>query len=199
MVEAESDGILMQRTARGDGQAFRTLVERHHANIFRLARRQLGSEAEAEDVVQDAFLRLFQAAGRYRPEVSLRRYLATIAARLCLNRRARMEHRRVELREPKDLDAAVGSGAGGQALQSLERRELEARVRRALDALPADQRLAILLFRFDGLDCAEIAKVMKRSEGAVHALMFRAREALRSSLGAVAGSGNEEVEDEADL
>jgi len=199
VAEPDSDAVLMRRTARGDAQAFRVLVERHHGAVFGLARRQLGSDPDAEEVVQDAFQRLFQAAGRYRPEVPLRGYLMTIAARLCLNRRARKERRYMELRAPQELDAVAADGPGFTPQRALERQELEARVRRALDALPADQRLAIVMMRFEGMDCAEIAKVMKRSVGAVHALLFRARNALRRSLVVAPGAGVEEVDHEPDL
>ncbi len=199
MAEPDSDAILMRRTARGDGQAFRTLVERHHVAVFGLARRQLGSDADAEEVAQDAFLRLFQAAGRYRPEVPLRSYLMIITARLCLNRSARKERRSVELRAPQALDTVAPAGSGSQPQRVLERRELETRVRRALADLPADQRLAMVMMRFEGLDCAEIASAMKRSVGAVHALLFRARNALRQSLAPVPGSRLEEVDDEPEL
>jgi RNA polymerase sigma-70 factor (ECF subfamily) len=184
----------MRQSAAGDGLAFRALVERHHAAVYRLARRQLGSSADAEDIVQETFQRLFVAAARYRPEVPLRGYLLTIAGRLCLNRRARHEHSRVELRAPEGLEAAGESESVPEQQRLLEQREQDARVRRALDALPADQRLAIVLLRFEGQDCAQIARSMKRSVGAVHALLFRARGALRQSLGARPGPEREEVE-----
>lgn len=192
MSEPESDQSLMQRSAGGDAQAFRELVERYGTAVFGLARRQLGSDADAEEIAQEAFMRLYRAASRYQPEVPLRSYLLTIATRLCLNRRSRQERRRIDLRSTQDLDASSAK-EGESQLEAIERRELEQRVRQALDLLPADQRLAVVLMRFEGLGCAEIARVMKRSEGAVHALLFRARDALRRCLSGFLGSGSEEV------
>ena len=178
----ESDRVLVERCARGDESAFRLLVERYAGAVYRLARRQLGSESEAEDVTQETFFRLYRAARRYRPEVPLGSYLRLIAARLCLNRRARKENRLLEFQPPELLDSKEGTVDTPRPEETLERRKLEQKVRQAIDSLPANQRLALVLMRFEGLDCRQIGRLMGRSPGAVHALLFRARGALQKML-----------------
>jgi RNA polymerase sigma-70 factor (ECF subfamily) len=88
-MEGPADHELMARAAKGDGQAFRILAGRHAERALRLARRILGNEAMAEDVVQDAFLRVWINASRWRPEAAFRTWLYRIVVNLCLNARRR--------------------------------------------------------------------------------------------------------------
>src|SRR6476469_8836997 len=88
-MDGQADHELMARAAKGDGQAFRTLAERHAERALGLARRILGNEAIAEDVVQDAFLRVWINAPRWRPEAAFRTWLYRIVVNLCLNARRR--------------------------------------------------------------------------------------------------------------
>src|SRR4051795_11564594 len=83
------DQDLMARAAKGDERAFRTLSERHAGAALRLARRILGNEAAAEDVVQDALLRVWTNAPRWRPEAAFRTWLYRIVVNLCLNAKRR--------------------------------------------------------------------------------------------------------------
>src|SRR5262245_13401901 len=89
-MDGPSDHELMARAAKGDGRAFRTLAERHVGAALRLARRSLGNEAMAEDVVQDALLRVWINAPRWRPEAAFRTWLYRIVVNLCLNAKRRM-------------------------------------------------------------------------------------------------------------
>src|ERR1044072_4310329 len=84
-----ADHDLMARAAKGDERAFRTLAERHAGSALRLARRILGNEAAAEDIVQDAFLRVWVNAPRWRPDAAFRTWLYLIVVNLCLNARRR--------------------------------------------------------------------------------------------------------------
>src|ERR1044072_5787184 len=84
-----ADHELMARAAKGEERAFRALAERHAGAALRLARRILGNEAMAEDVVQDALLRVWTNAPRWRPEAAFRPWLYRIVVNLCLNARRR--------------------------------------------------------------------------------------------------------------
>src|SRR6188474_3130041 len=96
-MDGPADHDLMARAAKGDERAFRTLAERHAGAALRLARRILGNEAMAEDVVQDALLRVWINAPRWRPEAAFRTWLYRIVINLCLNTK----------RRPSDLPLAV--------------------------------------------------------------------------------------------
>lgn len=178
----------MRRVAGGDRSAFAELVERHQALVFRVAYRFLGRRPDAEDVVQDTFLRLYAARDRYRATAPFRAYLLTITTRLCLNRKARASERQESLSEPDALERAAGASEGADAERRVLRHERELAVREAIAALPAEQRLALVLFRFEGLSYEEIAAAMKRSPSSVTSLLWRARERLRRAL--------REIEDE---
>ncbi|NMB75897.1 MAG: sigma-70 family RNA polymerase sigma factor [Myxococcales bacterium] len=180
------DATLVARTAAGDDEAFRMLVERHHRAIFRLAYRHLGSVADAEDVTQDTFHRLFEAARRYRPERPLRAYLFTIAARLCLKRNKRHDRSRTVPVAPAAIEASPGPSAGASPEEALWQKEREAAIRSALDELPADQRLALILLRYEEMSGEEIARVLDRSPAAVHSLLYRARGRMAELLQAAA-------------
>src|ERR1041385_1291098 len=88
-MDSPSDADLMARAATGDERAFRTLAERHAGAALRLARRILGNETAAEDIVQDALLRVWVNAPRWRPEAAFRTWLYRIVVNLCLNAKRR--------------------------------------------------------------------------------------------------------------
>src|SRR5205814_6146543 len=137
-MEGPSDHDLMARTAQGDGRAFRTLARRHAGRALGLARRILGNEALAEEMVQDALLRVWINAPRWRPQAAFRTWLYRIVVNLCLNAK----------RRASDLPLAaadhVADSASGADAQ-LEARERDRRLAVAVDALPARQRAAITL------------------------------------------------------
>ena len=175
-MDGPSDHDLMARTAQGDGRAFRTLAERHAGHALRLARRILGNEALAEDVVQDALLRVWTNAPRWRPEAAFRTWLYRVVVNLCLNSKRRSP----EL----PLDAAEQVADPGLAADSqLEARERDRRVAAAIGALPERQRAAIVLSYQEGLSNAEVAAVLDTSVSGVETLLVRAKRTLRAALG----------------
>jgi RNA polymerase sigma-70 factor (ECF subfamily) len=175
-MDGPSDHDLMARTAQGDGRAFRTLAERHAGRALRLARRILGNEALAEDIVQDALLRVWTNAPRWRPEAAFRTWLYRVVVNLCLNAKRRTP----EL--PLDAADHVADPAAGADSQ-LETRERDRRLAAAIGALPERQRTAIVLSYQEGLSNAEIAAVLDTSVSSVETLLVRARRALRTRLG----------------
>ncbi|MDE1145660.1 MAG: RNA polymerase sigma factor [Azospirillaceae bacterium] len=175
-----SDEVLVARVAAGDAQAFRMLTDRHLDRTVTLARRVLGGAADAEDVAQEAFLRLWQHAQRFRPsEARFSTWFYRITVNLCLDRKRRPAHDTLDnVPEPVDpsLDAAT----------LVERSELGRLVARAVDDLPDRQRAAISLCYDAGLSNAEAAAAMEVSVGALETLLVRARRALRVTLAPLA-------------
>ena len=181
----EGDEALAAMTAAGDQRAFREIVRRHGGRMRALALRFAGGRAEADDIVQDAFLSFWRTAGRWKPGgPPLAAYLTRIAINRAIDgdRRRRIRHF-FGLEEASD--AADPEPAADDRLES--RRALEA-VARDIAALPARQRAAILLAADGERSNAEIAAAMNLSEGAVEQLLVRARRTLRMRIAEREGS-----------
>jgi RNA polymerase sigma-70 factor (ECF subfamily) len=174
-MDEPSDHDLMARTATGDQRAFRSLAERHASRALSLARRILGNEALAEDIVQDALLRVWINAPRWRPEAAFRTWLFRIVVNLCLNARRRAPHL------PLEAAGAARDPAPAPDAQ-LETRERDTRLAGAIAALPERQRAAIVLAYQEGLDNAAVAAVLDTSVSAVETLLVRAKRALRAAF-----------------
>jgi RNA polymerase sigma-70 factor (ECF subfamily) len=176
-MDGPADHDLMARTAQGDGRAFRILARRHAGGARRLARRILGNETLAEEVAQDALLRVWINAPRWRPEAAFRTWLYRIVINLCLNAKRRAGDLPLEA-----ADHVADPAPGAEA--QLQTRERDAAVAAAVAALPARQRAAIVLTYQEGLSNAEVAAVLDTSVSGVETLLVRAKRALRTTLGA---------------
>jgi RNA polymerase sigma-70 factor (ECF subfamily) len=174
-MDEPSDHDLMVRIAAGDERAFRALAQRHAGLAHALARRMLGTDAIAEDIVQEAFLRVWRNAPRWRPQAAFRTWLYRIVVNLCLNARRRASH--------LPLEAAGDAPDHAPAPDAqLEARQRDRRLAEAIAALPERQRAAILLTYQEGLGNADVAEVLDSSVSAIEALLVRARQALRAAL-----------------
>jgi RNA polymerase sigma-70 factor (ECF subfamily) len=172
---SSSDADLMHRVASGDLFAFEQLVLRHQERAWAVAWHMLSDAAEAEDAVQEAFLKILRSASGYRPIAAFRTYLHHVLVRVCLDVRSkkRPDYRR-ELADVADQSSTPE--------QLLNEREQSAAVRRALASLPARRRAAIVLRHYEDLSYQEIAQVLGISSKAVDSLLQRARRSLRSKL-----------------
>jgi len=161
------------RVAGGDPAAFRVIVEGTSARLYRLGARMMGSTADAEDVVQDAYVRAFKAlsGGQFDGRSSVSTWLYRIVTNACLDALRRRKIRPVATAEPPEasFDGRVSADARA-ALQELDR---------WLGDLPPEQRAALVLKSVEGMTSAEIAAVLECSEGAVEQRLVRARAALR--------------------
>jgi RNA polymerase sigma-70 factor (ECF subfamily) len=184
-MQEPSDESLMHRIAGGDQQAFRLLARRHSAPAAGFARRMVGSEADAEEVVQEALLRVWVNAPRWRPLATFRTWFYRVVLNLCLSRRRKLV--------PLSLDAAedVADTALGPA-EHLERDERDRRIAEAIAALPERQRAAVVLTYREGLSNAEVAAIVDTSVSGVETLLVRARRSLRSKLGSDLSEGNKD-------
>jgi RNA polymerase sigma-70 factor (ECF subfamily) len=171
----DPDARLMAEVAAGNLAALAQLVIRHQKSAWSFAYRFLGNAPDAEDVVQEAFLRIFRAAPRYRPAAQFRTYLFGVVGNLCKDRLSKK--RTVALEEAASL-----RDPEPDARRMIEIREHAAAVRRALDALPARQRLALVLRHYEGLSYNEIAGALSIGAKAVDSLLQRARRTLQELL-----------------
>jgi RNA polymerase sigma-70 factor (ECF subfamily) len=180
------EASLVQRCAAGEELAYAELVAEHQRMVVQLAVNLLGDRDEALDLSQEVFLRVFRTIHRFRGQSSLRTWIYRIAVNQARNRHRfwRRRHRADQV----SLDAHMAAhgeffsaGESGPD-QVLARKELAERVYHALDALPFDQRTAIVLREIDGLSYDEIAYSLGVAVGTVKSRLTRARHALRAEL-----------------
>jgi len=170
------DAKLMARLGEGDMTALDQLAQRHQSRILSVAYRLLGDWHRAEDVAQETFIRLSQAACTYQPQAKFTTWLYRIVHNLSIDqqRRASAAPVRSDTRadEPQDANAS----------DSAERQECARLVREAVEGLPDRQRQAIILHRYEGLSHTEISDITGWSKSAVESLLVRAYENLREKL-----------------
>ena len=170
-----SDEDLMLSVRDGHLDAFEQIVLRYQTEAWRVAYRFTGDAAEAEDLAQDAFLRILDAASRYMPTATFRTYFYRVLTRLCIDERRK---KRPGLADPFPNMPDTTSSPSTQADQA----ERNATIQAALNSLPADYRMAVVLRYFEGLSGAEMAEAMGRSVKAVERLLARAKSNLVPKL-----------------
>lgn len=186
---ALTDEALMARIAGGDAQAFEILLGRHQPRILNLIYRSLGDRIRAEDVAQEVFLRVWRAAGDYEPKSKFTTWVYRIAVNLCLDtlkearRRPPLADWHAGAGNPDDQAEVLGGLDGAPSPEELLIDAQESgRIFAALRGLPANQRLAVVLAKFDGLSYDEISRVLGCSKSAVESLLIRAKSTLREKL-----------------
>src|SRR5690349_23386154 len=190
--EADPGVRWMRAWQAGDESAFDALVEAYSPQVYALLTRFLGPRGNREDLVQEVFLRVVRARERYEPSARFSTFLFRIAYNLSVNETQRgiaREARRVEFggedsaRSPEGLGELVDERTPQPAAE-LERGDVVREVRAAIARLPENQRMALLLAKYEDLPYSEIAEVLGSSEKAVKSLIHRARESLRETLSA---------------
>jgi len=171
-----SDEALMVQVGAGSHDACRELVERHLARIVAFAARSLGDRAEAEDVAQEVFERLWTHAGRWQAgRARLTTWIHRVALNLCLDRLSRKRERPLDdTQEPPDSSPPITA--------VLEQEDIGRYVNEELMTLPERQRIAVTLCHYQGLRNIEAAEVMGISVEALESLLARGRRALKSRL-----------------
>ena len=172
---------LVARVARGDTSALTTVYRQHHVAVRAFAQRLVGDIEAAEDLVQDVFVALPSAAARFRGESALRTFLVSIAVNHAKNHVRAAARRRAAMtrlgREPEP-------DAPSDPEHVAQNRQLADRLMLALDALPLDQRVAIVLSEIEERTSTEIASIVGAPEGTVRTRIFHAKKKLRELLGA---------------
>lgn len=196
----DPDQSLMRRFQKGDEQAFEVLLHKYQGPVLSLVRRYLGSRSPAvDDVAQEVFIRIYRSKHTYEPKAKVGTWIYRITVNTCLNeiRRLRADkNRRVagftalfgESDMEADGSAAFADEKAAAPPERLESDEVAARVRAAVDALPEQQRLAVVLSRYHGLSYEDVAASMETTVPAVKSLLTRARENLKKALAPYVGT-----------
>jgi len=180
-----TDRAFVARARAGDADAFRVLVERHGRTLFRLAYRMTGNEQDAEDVVQESFLRAYRQLAKFDERASFGTWLYRIAANCSLDT-VRARKRRPEPAvsadpEIPDAVAELASEAPTPERQTLSS-EVRQRLADAMKDLSATERTAFVLRHFEGLRIEEVSRVLECQPGAAKHSVFRAVQKLRRAL-----------------
>lgn len=172
------DATYVERTRRGDAKAFEALVRRYFKTTYVIALSLLNNGMDAEDVVQDAFLKALERIEDCREPSSFGPWLRQIVRNRAHNFR---EHRRVRAATPLEL---VSAASDADSARTTERGELRTRLEQALSRLSEIQRQVVLWHDLEGLKHREIAERLEISEGMSRQHLFNARRTLREHLGA---------------
>ncbi len=187
---AVSDAIAVERTLGGDRDAYRVLVERHSRTVYRMAYRMMGNAHDAEDVVQEAFLRAYEKLKQFAGNANFGTWVYRIAANYAIDR--------LRQRNSEEAKREGSIKSGGQFLEvdplsqvrdtspSPERlagsAQLAERMKAALNALSPAERTAIVMRHWDGCGIEEIAAVLNANSNATKNTVFRAVQKLRRAL-----------------
>ena len=173
MAGSESDESLMGLVAQGDQRAFRILMGRHMTLAIRVAQRVVGNAAEADDIGQDAFLRVWSRAASFDPRVArFTTWLYRVVLNLALDRIRKPSHASID-------QAAEVSSDDPEPVTLIIEDEERRMIAAAMATLPDRQRAAIVLFHMEGLGGRDAARSMNVSEKAFESLLVRARSALK--------------------
>ena len=183
-MEAEASGAV-ERARLGDNEAFRLLVQQHSRGIFRLGYRMTGNEQDAEDVVQETFLKAYRQIDRYEARCSFSTWLYRIASNCSLDlirKRKLREHKRQRAQDPdQDVLVSIPAATPGPD-RELYSSQISEGVNAALGELSAQERSAFVLRHFEGLSIEEIGLALGTGTNATKHSIFRAVQKLRRSL-----------------
>ncbi len=188
--EAEEDRGLIARAQAGDKAAFRLLVERHQRRAFAIALSLVRDENDANELVQDAFLRVFKSLPTFQGGSSFFTWLYRIITNLSIDLHRKpgrqttdIDDNRLELDESQESDFPLMARIdGADPSELVRRREIGARLQTALDALPTYHRAVIVMREVEGLSYEEMAQAMGVSKGTIMSRLFHARQKLQKAL-----------------
>jgi len=178
---------LMARIAEGDEDAFEILVNRHQTSILNLVYRFIGDRTQAKDLAQEVFLKVWQSAQNYEPKAKFTTWIYRITANLCFNelKSARRKKWFSFNRSNEDGDHTFEetlSDSAPSAEDLLLEKERSRQISDALQSLPDNQRMAVVLKRYEDLSYQEIAQIIGCSVSAVESLLVRAKRTLQEKL-----------------
>lgn len=181
----EWDSELMLRVRAGDQASFSLLLERHRSPVIHFLYRMVQNQAVAEELAQEVFLRVYRSRETYEPTAKFTTWLFRIATHLALN----WIRDNRNSRNQESLDEEIVEGAVRQVsdrMPTVEQRMVRdsrmAEIRHAIETLPAKQRAAVMMHKYEELEYSQIARILECSESAVKSLLFRAYETLRQRL-----------------
>jgi RNA polymerase sigma-70 factor, ECF subfamily len=186
--ESPSDAEIMLRVRAGDQLAFNYLVQKYRRPMVSFMYRMARNTAAAEDLAQEVFLRVYRSRETYEASAKFTTWLYRIATNLAVNHARDTRHERPEMQvsidEPDEETGTTFEVPDGtlNAEQMIMRRERMRAIREKVEALPEQQKLAVLMHKYQQMDYKQIADILKKSESATKSLLFRAYETLREQL-----------------
>jgi RNA polymerase sigma-70 factor, ECF subfamily len=182
-MDASEAAAVLARARQGDSDAFRVLVERHSRNAFRLAHRLTGNEQDAEDVVQESFIRAYRQLGRFESRANFGTWLYRIVANCSVDLiRVRQSRRDQSRAESLDEAADIASNAAPGPERLARSAEIERQVASALSQLSPLERAAFTLRHYEGRSIDEIGRMLGLGTSATKHSVFRAVRKLRAAL-----------------
>ncbi|MCH8978148.1 MAG: sigma-70 family RNA polymerase sigma factor [Armatimonadetes bacterium] len=181
--DRDSDESLVRSARNGDFSAFEVLFERHRALVYRFVYQMAPRRDDAEDIVQEVFVRAFQNLHRYRDEAKFTTWLLRIATNLGTDR-ARMFRRRQSLEQKEAAGALTWMTVGNieDPVENLQRDQLKSILRRAIGALPDHHRNAIMMRDIEEMEYPDMADLLGCTVGGAKLRVLRARRALRDRV-----------------
>ncbi len=184
------DSLLVREAQRGNRAAFEELVRHYDQAVLRLAMHLTGSEHEAQDIYQEAFLKAYKSVGNFRFECSFYTWIYRIVTNLCLDHLRKRQVRKEDAPvatdasgEPYDVIDRVPDGrSGANPERDLMRRELGNRISRALQRLTPRERMVFELKHYHGLKLRTVGEVLNTTEETAKNTLFRATQKLRGAL-----------------
>lgn len=184
------DAQLMLRVRDGDNDSFRVLLEKHRNPLVHFLQRMVQDAGASEELAQEVFLRIYRARSSYEPAAKFTTWMFRIASHLALNWLRDERHERAAERldgarpgeERNDLSARELRDQNPSVEQSMVYESRLQEIRDSIASLPAKQRAAVLMHKYEEMEYSQIAQVLECSESAVKSLLFRAYETLRARL-----------------
>jgi len=174
-----SDQELMRLVQAGDFSPASEIYDRYSSRIYNFAYRFLRNSEAAEDATQEVFVKMLKHANQFHGDAKLSTWLFSITANWCRDYLRKADNK---AKDSEDVLVTLPAPSEFSPDRTLEQRENQQRIQKALTALTPEQREAILLSRYQGLSYAEIAQISGCSEGAVKTRVFRAMETLKKAL-----------------
>jgi RNA polymerase sigma-70 factor (ECF subfamily) len=182
-LEMDTDIALVKKARDGDFHAFEQLFDRHRTLVYRFAYQMTSRRDDAEDMVQEAFVRAYQNLHRYRDEAKFTTWLLRIVTNLCTDQ-ARMSHRRTALEQQEATGALdwMTAGETEDPVHNLEADRRKVVLRKALNALPVHHRSVIILRDIEEREYPEMAAILGCTVGGAKLRVLRARRALKERI-----------------
>lgn len=183
----DPDVRLMLEVQGGNKHSFDALMHKYYPRLFNFIFRFVGRREIAEDLTQEVFLKVYHTASRYRPKSKFQTWVYTIAKNISLNELRHHKRTVISLDEPfvsddGPMERQMEDTAAPRADEQILREEAAAAVREAIDSLPQNQRMAVILRRYEQFSYEEIAQTIRLSVKAVKSLLSRAKESLKNKL-----------------
>ena len=182
----EEDLALMAKVVRGDEDAFAEIVKKHQHAVLGTVAKMTNQSPDTDDIAQQVFIRLWKSAERYKPTAKFTTFLFTITKNLVFNatrKKSGKNEYSFDALEGKWRQSIEDKRSDSRPDKLIEQTELRQIIDEAISSLPEKQRLAVVLRRYEKMPYEEIAETLGISIPAVKSQLFRARTALRESLG----------------